>query len=140
MSELTLVRELDSDRASVWNALTVAENLAEWFWPASWETVCELDLRVGGRYRLFSAATELAVSGEYSAIEAQSRTVQSWKWDSDSITTVLTISLETSAAGTTLTLHHEGFEADVMRVDHLHGWSDSLGRLPEFLALRQQVA
>lgn len=134
MLELTIVRELDADRASVWDALTVADNLAEWFWPASWEATCELDLRVGGHYRLFSGATELAVAGEYRVIEPLTRTVQTWRWEGDAVTTVVTITLADSAAGTTLTLHQDGFELDVMRVDHQDGWSDTLGRLPAFLA------
>ncbi|HWM11006.1 MAG TPA: SRPBCC domain-containing protein [Solirubrobacteraceae bacterium] len=51
--ELTITREFDAPRAVVWEAITAAEQVAEWFGPEGFGTEgVEIDLRVGGRYDL----------------------------------------------------------------------------------------
>ncbi len=50
--ELVLTREFDAPRELVWQAWTEAEHLARWWGPRSFTAECEVDLQVGGRYRI----------------------------------------------------------------------------------------
>jgi uncharacterized protein YndB with AHSA1/START domain len=134
MTEVTITREFLAAPERVWDAFTIADQLGSWFWPASWSTDCELDLRIGGRFRIVSGATELAVSGEYLEIEPRTLLAHTWRWDGDAIETHVRLNFEPTDAGMTLTLLHNGFESDAMRVDHHDGWNDCLDRLPVFLA------
>lgn len=50
--EVVITRILDAPRHLVFKAYTTPELLKRWMGPREWEmTVCEIDLRVGGRYR-----------------------------------------------------------------------------------------
>ena len=77
----------------LWDALTTAERLPRWFLPISG------DLRVGGRYQFEGQA-----GGEVIACEPPRRLEVTWELG-DSISW-LTVSLEPSGDGATLTLHH----------------------------------
>ena len=51
--DFVLVREFEVPRALLWRAWTEAEHFARWWGPAAFEnTVCEIDARVGGRWRV----------------------------------------------------------------------------------------
>ena len=132
MSELTVIRQLTSTPERVWRAFTTAEELAAWFWPAAWDATSEVDLRVGGRFRV--ASERVSVSGEYVAIEPHHRLVATWRWDGDDDETLVTYTLEPSDTGTLLTIVHERFATDEDRDSHEQGWNDCLDRLPQHLA------
>ena len=127
MTELRVERTLAATPERVWRAFTSAEELAAWMWPASWGTTCEVDLRVGGRYRI--AAPAMAVGGEYVAIDAPQRLVQTWQWDGEDEETLVTITLAGHPDGTLLTIVHERFADAEARDNHAQGWNDCLDRL-----------
>jgi uncharacterized protein YndB with AHSA1/START domain len=50
--EIVLTRVFDAPRQMVFDALTKPELLKRWFAPPGWSlTICEVDLKVGGRFR-----------------------------------------------------------------------------------------
>lgn len=128
MTELRIERTLTASPERVWRAFTTTE-LGAWLWPATWGATCEVDLRVGGRYRV--AAEAMAVGGEFVALDAPHRLVQTWQWDGDDDETLVTITFEPRDGGTALTIVHERFETAEDSANHLQGWNDCLDRLPE---------
>ena len=134
MSELTVVRQLKAAPERVWRAWTSPDELAAWIWPPSWDASCTIDLRVGGRFVISSTGAGPGVSGEYVAVDPGERLVTTWQWDDEDVETLVTITLEPSGEGTTLTITHERFTDEETRANHEQGWNDCLDRLPGYLA------
>lgn len=135
MTELRVERELAASADRVWAAFTTAEAIALWMWPGSFATTATVDLRVGGRYRIESLPMSMAVEGEFVALEPISRVVQTWRWDGEDDETLVTVTIEpTAARGSRLTVLHERFAGDEDAASHLQGWNDCLDRLPDYLA------
>jgi uncharacterized protein YndB with AHSA1/START domain len=134
MSGLQIVRTLDAPPEAIWHAFTTAEGLAGWIWPPSWQTVAQVDLRVGGSYRISSLPNGGAVDGEFVEIDRPRRLAQTWQWEGESQRTIVMVALAQSATGgTDLTLEHAGFATDEERDNHVQGWNDCLDRLPAYL-------
>jgi uncharacterized protein YndB with AHSA1/START domain len=133
MTELTINRTLAVPAERVWRALTDPAALAAWFWPRRFATTTEVDLRVGGRYRIDGTAAGMAVSGEYVTVEPPNKLVFTWRWDGEPGETLVTIELTPVATGTELALRHERFGDDETRDNHAQGWHDCLDRLPAHL-------
>lgn len=130
----TVERLIPAPPHRVWAALTTSE-LATWFWPPRYEAVVELDVRVGGAYRVDGPGTGMAVSGVYVAVEAPRRLVQTWRWDGDDAETLVTITLaDADDGGTVLTIVHENFADSDECENHRIGWEACLDRLPDELA------
>ncbi|OLB73639.1 MAG: hypothetical protein AUI14_25790 [Actinobacteria bacterium 13_2_20CM_2_71_6] len=126
-------RRLDAPPERVWRALTDGEELAAWYWPQSLQPSATVDLRTGGRYRISSAATGMAVSGDYHEVSAPRRLVESWQWDGEDITSLVTIDLSGDDEHTDVVVIHERLAAEAVAAHH-QGWSDCLDRLPGHLA------
>jgi len=132
VTELTIVRHLRSNPERVWRAFTTAQELAAWLWPEVWGATTEIDLRVGGRFRI--ASSRVSLSGEYVVIEENERLVTTWKWDDDEAETLVTYTFEPHEGGTLLRIVHERFETPDDRDSHEQGWNDCLDRLPAYLS------
>jgi uncharacterized protein YndB with AHSA1/START domain len=131
---LRLHRRLPYPPDRIWLALTDPGALAAWFWPAHFGTTVDVDLRVGGRFRIAGPNAGIAVGGEYVTVEAPHRLVFTWRWDGDPTETLVTLELTADGAATDLVVTHEGFADDTDRANHATGWSDCLDRLPGWLA------
>jgi uncharacterized protein YndB with AHSA1/START domain len=139
---LRLHRRLPYPVDRVWRALTDPAALAAWFWPERFDTTVDIDLRVGGGYRIAGPGAGIAVSGEYVTVEAPHRLVFTWRWDGDPAEMLVTMELtaDGNGTGTDLVVTHERFAADADRENHVTGWSDCLGRLPGWLAASTSAA
>ena len=77
-TEILIERAFAAPPALVWEAWTTPEHVRRW-WPSSRGemSVCEIDLRVGGRWRFVMDAggTEVGFHGEYREIDAPGRLV-----------------------------------------------------------------
>ena len=84
MTSLTLVRRIRARPQIVFDAVTTAEGIAQWWGPdAGPVLVAEADPRVGGRYRVrfrMLDGTEHESSGEFLEIVRPERVVMSWRW------------------------------------------------------------
>jgi len=88
----------------VWTALTDPRAIAEWLMPNDFEA------RLGHRFQ-FRLANARGWSGivdcEVTRVEAPRRLAYTWK--SDKVDTLVEWTLEPTAAGTRVALHHSGF-------------------------------
>jgi uncharacterized protein YndB with AHSA1/START domain len=134
---LTLKRRYNAPPAKVFAAWTEPQRLARWFGPEGITNVqAELDLRVGGRYRITaeSPGDTHEVSGVYHEVVTNEKVVFTWAWKStperESLVTVL---LKADGGGTLLTLTHEQFFDEGARDRHQQGWTGALNKLEKFL-------
>ena len=84
--EIVMTRAFDAPRALVWEAVTRPDLLKRWLGVHNgWElAVCEIDLRVGGKYRYVWRGpnrAEMAMGGVYLEILAPERLVNTEKFD-----------------------------------------------------------
>ncbi len=136
--EMTVV--LDAPRASVFRALSEAAVLPQWWGPAGFTTPeVELDLELGGRYRLGMQPPDgglFHLSGEYVEIDPPRRLGYTFRWDEpapDDQDTVVALALDVRDAGTRLTVSHGEFATEERLALHRDGWTDSLERLRRLL-------
>ena len=84
--EIVMTRVFDAPRALVFKAFTTPELVKQWLLgPPGWSMpVCEIDLRVGGRYRYVWRHTngnEMGMGGVYREIVAPEKVVATEKFD-----------------------------------------------------------
>jgi uncharacterized protein YndB with AHSA1/START domain len=146
-SEVTITRMFDAPRELVFEAWTQPAHLKRWWGPHDFTNpVCEVDLRVGGRWKIvmrFSRdGSEHTATGEYREIVPPERLVfTNIALDKDGkhlLEGVTTVTLEDLGGKTKLTLHTrmKGLVpyADRMLDGMEPGWSQSLERLAAELA------
>ena len=83
--EIQITRGFNAPRKLVFDAYTKPELVRKWlFGPPGWTfTVCEIDLRVGGKYRYVWSGPEgeMGMGGVYRDIKAPERIVSTEKFD-----------------------------------------------------------
>ena len=102
-----------------------------------WQTVSAyVDLRAGGDWRWTVTPGHVA-SGTFREVDPGRRVVFGWGWDGSADlapdSSVITITLEPAAGGTSVTLVHEGLTPE-QEVGHAEGWNHFLGRLEQAAA------
>lgn len=138
-TSLHLERTFDATPEEVFDAWTNPEVLRRW-WAAAptWRTpVAEVDLRVGGNYRLSMEDPETGavhtVVGEYREVHRPERLAYSWSWEQGdgSVGHVSTVTVDFIAegAGTTVVLEHIGLATPESCEQHRHGWIGCLENL-----------
>jgi uncharacterized protein YndB with AHSA1/START domain len=131
--EIAVVRvRLDASAEAVWAALTEAEALRSWYWPASLRPRVHSDPVVGGRFGI--EADGVGFSGDYVELERPRRIVQRWRWGGDDRDSRVTLELVPEGDGTELTVTHDGVDADTA-VRYKQGWETCLARLPGYLSV-----
>jgi uncharacterized protein YndB with AHSA1/START domain len=145
--DLVFERFIDAPRPLVWEALTKAEHLKEWYMPKAWGAVasCELDVRPGGMFSIDIAGADGQVFPNLGCfLEVVPMERLSWTsmlfpgyrpaiFDDVPITAIVT--METVGAGTRYVftaLHRD--EADLEK-NKSSGWQQGTG-----IALDQFVA
>jgi uncharacterized protein YndB with AHSA1/START domain len=137
---LNLDRVLRASRPLVFNACADPAELAKWWGPHGFTTPgIDLDLRVGGRYRIAMQPPDgqlFYLSGEFQAIEPPARLVYSFRWeepDPEDRETLVTVSLRDLGDATEFDLVQTGFATEQRRALHEGGWADSLDRLQQLM-------
>ncbi|MET0296368.1 MAG: SRPBCC domain-containing protein [Microbacterium sp.] len=132
MIELTEEALVAATPDVVWADFTDARLLAEWLWPARFETAAVVDPRPLGRWEVRSAPSGMAVLGEILALEKPRSLRLRWRWDGEDDATDVAIAFEPAADGATrVIVRHSGFVTDEERASHVEGWSNCLQRLVE---------
>lgn len=130
-TSLRIERSFDATPEEVFAAWTDPEVLRRWWavHPDGSTPVAEVDLRVGGRYRLMMEqpdGTRHTVGGEYREVRPPHRLVYSWRWELDSgeqgRESVVTVSFQADGERTRLVLEHTGLESTDARDRHAQGW------------------
>jgi uncharacterized protein YndB with AHSA1/START domain len=128
---LTVRRTFTSPPDRVFRAWTSAEELKRWHSPGE-VTLAEVDLRVGGRYRVHMRAPdgkEHRVVGVYRTIDAPRMVSYTWQWEGDPNESLVTVEFLPKGTGTELVLTHSGFPDADTRTHHEHGWNALVAKL-----------
>ncbi len=138
--QLQITRGLEAAPTTVWRLLTLADELARWWGPAGFTSPgIDLDLRVGGRYRIEMKPPQgdaFFLQGEFREVAPPSRLAYTFRWeepDPDDRETVVTLSLTDLGGKTELALDQGPFATEARLALHRGGWSDSLDKLTRLL-------
>jgi uncharacterized protein YndB with AHSA1/START domain len=145
---LTMKRTLAAPRDLVFRAWTEPEMLSRWWGagPGFSTPIAEVDLRVGGKYRLGMQAPDqehpYVVVGTYREVRPPERLVYTWAWeqhesgnagegapDFGSGETLVTVEFHEAGGKTELVVTHELFPDRNMRDEHNQGWEGVLTQL-----------
>jgi uncharacterized protein YndB with AHSA1/START domain len=146
--EIVATRVLDAPRRLVWKAWTEPELVSRWMLgPEGWSMpVCELDLRVGGRWRFVwrkPGDGEFGMVGEYREIAPPERLVSTESWGGDWAETLNTVVLTEANGRTTITctvLYPSREDRErALQTGMLDGWSISYDRLGERLLAMHSI-
>jgi uncharacterized protein YndB with AHSA1/START domain len=136
--EMTCV--FDAPRELVFYALSDPAALAKWWGPSGFTTPeVQLDLQVGGRYRFGMQPPDadlFHLTGEFIEIDPSRRLAYTFRWeepDPDDQETVVTLTLDAQAEGTSFHLSQGKFATADRLALHRSGWTDSLVKLRRFL-------
>ena len=137
---LNLVRNYPVAPEKVWRAWTDPQAVKKWWGPTPGDpvSVAELDLRVGGRFRIIFGGpkgTDHEVQGTYLEVIPNRKLVFTWSWPrtTPERESQVTIVFKAAGGGTELDFLHEQFFDEKARDDHKRGWSSLLDKLAEFL-------
>ena len=141
--EIVLTRVFDAPRSMVFDALTQPELLKRWFGPRGWTLpVCEVDLRVGGRWRFMLRGPdgrEMGMSGVWRELDRPDRIVHIEMFDDYPGESLVTTVLTERDGKTTMTVSAE-YESQAVRDAVIksgmeHGAAESYDRMAEMLAV-----
>jgi uncharacterized protein YndB with AHSA1/START domain len=136
---LHLRRTFQASRERVFRAWTTPEEMKRWKAPGDRTTpVVEVDLRVGGKYRVHMRSpdgSEVRLVGMYREVDPPKKLVYTWVWETspEMGETLVTVEFLERGRMTEVVLKHELFPADEVRDLHEHGWSGSFDKLAEIL-------
>lgn len=141
-TELIIRRDFDAPRELVFEALTKAEHVREWYGlnPGALK-VCEIDFRVGGGWHYVLGAPgedEVSFTGSYLEIEAPERVVSTESFDNMPGATYRTTLTLTEANGVTTVQSHLVYPSQQWRDGHVdsgmeYGMNICYDRLEELL-------
>lgn len=138
---LRLRRRFSKPPEAIFRAWTTPELLRRWWCPAGWAPAeIEIDLRVGGAYRLGMRRTDesslVCVYGRFLEVSAPGKLIYSWKWENafeQMPETKVTVTFTESAGETELELTHEPLPEIPICLRHRSGWIEAWQRLEESL-------
>jgi uncharacterized protein YndB with AHSA1/START domain/predicted Ser/Thr protein kinase len=137
-STIHIEKHVPAPPAQVFAVWTDPGQMADWYAPTDdfGPTVGEVDLQVGGQYRvgmLLPGRTEPRfVSGQYCRVEADRTLSFTWAWEPDTPgtrETQVTVEFHPKGDGTDLVLTHERFRSETDKESHARGWQGCLDRL-----------
>lgn len=130
MHELTEEALVAASVQVVWRDFTLAERLADWYWPPRFETTAIVELRELGRWQVRSGPVDLAVEATVLTFEAPHSLRLAWRWAGEEHSTDVELELQPAADATTrVIVRHSGFATAEERDRHVEGWSGCLQRL-----------
>lgn len=143
-NSLTIRRTINASRQKVFDAWTQPEHLTNW-WRANpnWSTeIAEVDLRVGGKYRLGMRDPEqtgpFVCRGEFVEVHSPEKLIYTWAWEPPGMDvgeTLVTVEFIEKGNLTELVLTHERFPNADAASKHNEGWSGCLNNFVELVEL-----
>ena len=137
---LSIERHYAAAPEKVWRAWTDPQAVRRWWGPESGDPVslAELDLRVGGRFRIVFGGPDGNLhecAGLYKEVVSNRKLVFTWCWPrtTPDRVSLITILFQPAGGGTDLVFRHEQFHDEAARDGHKRGWTQTLGKLDEFL-------
>lgn len=157
---LNLSRTFTASRERIFSAWTDPEQLKRWWGAGEGFTtpIAEIDLRVGGSYRLGMKPPDqnviYVVGGVYREVQPPAKLVYTWTWepplDSETMEpasehppemanmalpnqTLVTVEFHAQGNATELVLTHEYFADQPTRDEHNKGWNGTFDRLAKLI-------
>lgn len=137
---LTITRTFAWPREKVFRAWTDPQELKKWWaaGPGFTSPFAEVDLRVGGRYRLAMKPPDkdvvLVVGGIFREVRPPDRLIYTWAWEgSAGPETLVTVEFHDRGGNTEVVLIHEAFRDGQTRDEHGKGWQGCLDTLARIL-------
>ena len=134
-------RVLPAPRARVFRAFTEPDELAKWWGPKGFTAPSvELDLRLGGNYRIAMQPPDgdlFYLSGEFREVDPPAQLAYTFRWedpDPDDQETVVTLAFGDLGGSTELVVTQRAFATEGRRALHDQGWTDSLDRLQDLMS------
>jgi uncharacterized protein YndB with AHSA1/START domain len=139
-SDLALIvrRTIRAPIERVFAAWTQPEHLQRWWGPAGMRcNAAEIDLRVGGRYRIGNEAANgdvVWIEGEFERIDPPRELVYTWRIGSEARAPErVTVRFEPKDGGTEVVVIHERITNEQSRTAHEAGWHGCIDGLAEYL-------
>lgn len=132
---LVVRRTINASPERLFDAWTRSEELLAWWGPRPVRcTRADVDLRVGGRYRidnLLPTGALLTIEGEFTLVERPSKLVYTWSVDPGGAPPELVIvRFDRKGPGITeIVVTHERIESAALRDSHAKGWNGCLDGL-----------
>jgi uncharacterized protein YndB with AHSA1/START domain len=135
---LVVRRTIRATAERIFAAWTEPEHLCAWWGPRP--VTCsgaEVDLRVGGRYRIVNAlpdGTTVTIEGEFREIEPPTKLVYTWHMGHDvGESSLVTVRFEPRDDATEVTVVHDQIASEPVRDSHEKGWNGCLDGLARYL-------
>jgi uncharacterized protein YndB with AHSA1/START domain len=132
---------LPAPRPLVFRMHAEPELLAQWWGPKGFSAPSiELDVRVGGRYRIEMQPPEgdrFFLTGTFREVDPGRRLLYTFRWEDphpDDRETVVQFALRDLDSATAVTVDQGAFATEARRALHDQGWNDTLDRLQELIA------
>lgn len=140
-TDILMTRVFDAPRPLVYDAFTKPELLKRWFGPHGWSLeVCEVDLRIGGKWRFILAGPEgqrMGMSGVYQELNPPYGSVHTESFDDYPGESLVTMALTEENGKTTMnaTVRYPSKEVRdiVINSGMEHGAAESYDKLAEVL-------
>ncbi|MGB6987556.1 MAG: SRPBCC domain-containing protein [Candidatus Aquilonibacter sp.] len=148
VAEVVKTRTFDAPLSLVWKVWTEVEHRNQWWGRAGFTTVCEHDLRPGGKMSIHMQGPDatIHISGTFEEVIANERLVTAGVLEIDGVAafnTRLDVSFAEQAGTTSVTVRHTYWNFAGDRKDVIDGtsvgWTQQFERLEAYLrALRSQ--
>ena len=134
VAALVVRRTIRARPEALFAAWTDPQQLMRWWGPEGVTcTAAEIDLRVGGCYRIANRMPDgstLWIAGEFEVIEAPSRLIYSWRLEIPGASTErVSVSFVPRGTGTEVIVTHERIASAAARTQHENGWIGCLAGL-----------
>jgi uncharacterized protein YndB with AHSA1/START domain len=137
---ITLVvrRTIRAPAVRIFAAWTQPEHLCAWWGPRP--VICsgaEVDLRIGGRYRIDNELPDgstVTIEGEFLEIEPPAKLVYTWRMGSGEVeSSLVTVHFEPRGSETEVIVVHDQIPSEPVRESHEQGWNGCLDGLVRHL-------
>src|SRR2546423_10854397 len=139
---LEVRRTFNAPRQRVFDAWTQPALMKQWKAPGDMSVaVAEVDLRVGGAYRVDMREPKgnvQRVVGVYREVDPPRRLVYTWTWEtnSDATDSIVTVEFHERGNATEIVLRHEGLANTQSRAGHERGWVLCFDKLDDTVSSR----
>jgi uncharacterized protein YndB with AHSA1/START domain len=137
---LVVRRTIRASAQRIFEAWTQPEHLLAWWGPRPVTcSAAEVDLRVGGRYRIENAVpdgTTIVIHGEFREVHWPHKLVYTWRMgQGDGESSLVTVRFEPHGEATEVIVVHEHVPNEAARDSHENGWKGCLDGLEKFLSM-----
>jgi uncharacterized protein YndB with AHSA1/START domain len=136
---LVVRRTIKASPQRLFDAWTQPRQLCAWWGPRPVRCAsAEVDLRIGGRYRIVNALPDggtVTIEGEFRAIDSPHELVYTWRIDDDAgALSLVTVRFEPQGRATEVIVIHEQIASPVVRESHQKGWLGCLDGLEGYVS------